>query len=285
MRRAVKPGNSRGACALTCASEAAIEATTVVYRKSRRSSMSGRIVRLFARQARHAGVPRRRELKQISSSLQTVLILRTGRIQKSCAPEVNSVGFRGASMRVLTVLSLLVFVAACSSPAPAPTTPAAPAAAAPQVKGTLNQVMRGILFPNSNILFDAQDKDPAAKPDPKDPAAAAHPFAGTYGGWEAVENASIALAEAANLVALPGRNCANGKPVPLNDPTFQKGLAALREVSMLAYKTAMEKKQDAMLDVADKLTMACATCHDVYRDINGPDGKPAGLEARCNPKP
>ena len=132
-------------------------------------------------------------------------------------------------MRVLTVLSVLVLVAACSSPAPAPT---APAADAPQVKGNLNQVMRGILFPNSNILFDAQDKDPGAPPDPKDPTAAVHPFAGTYGGWEAVENASIALAEAANLVALPGRSCANGKPVPLTDPTFQKGLAALREVSM-----------------------------------------------------
>ena len=189
-------------------------------------------------------------------------------------------------MRVLTVLALLVFVAACSSSAPAPTAPATttPTASAPQVKGSLNQVMRGILFPNSNIIFDAQDKDPAAKPDPKDPAASASPFAGTYGGWEAVENASIALAEAANLVALPGRNCANGKPVPLNDPTFQKGLAALREVAMLSYKTAQEKKQDAILDVADKLTMACATCHDVYRDIQV-DGKPAGLEARCNPKP
>jgi hypothetical protein len=185
-------------------------------------------------------------------------------------------------MRVLTVLSVLVFVAACSSPAPAPT---APAADAPQVKGNLNQVMRGILFPNSNILFDAQDKDPAAKPDPNDAAAAAHPFAGTYGGWEAVENASIALAEAANLVALPGRSCANGKPVPLTDPTFQKGLAALREVSMAAYKTAQEKKADAMLDIADKLTMACSTCHDVYRDIIGPDGKPVGIEGRCNPKP
>jgi hypothetical protein len=185
-------------------------------------------------------------------------------------------------MRVLTVLSWLVFVAACSSPSPAPTT--TPAASAPQVIGNLNQVMRGILFPNSNIIFDAQDRDPAAKPDEKDPAAAAHPFAGTYGGWEAVENASIALGEAANLVALPGRSCANGKPVPLNDPTFQKGLAALRDVSKLAYKTAQEKKQDAILDVADKLTQACATCHDVYRDIQV-DGKPAGIEARCAPKP
>lgn len=184
-------------------------------------------------------------------------------------------------MRVLTVLSLLVFVAACSS-SPAPTTPAAPAAAAPQVKGSLNQVMRGILFPNSNIIFDAQDKDPGAPVDSKDQGS--NPYAGTYGGWEAVENASIALAEAANLVALPGRNCANGKPVPLNDPTFQKGLAALREVSMASYKAAQEKKLDAFLDISDKVTQACATCHDVYRDIIV-DGKPVGIEGRCTPKP
>lgn len=185
-------------------------------------------------------------------------------------------------MRVLTVLSLLVFVAACSSSAPAPTTPAASDVSAPQVKGTLNQVMRGILFPNSNIIFDAQDKDPGAPPDAADPSA--NPYAGTYGGWEAVENASIALAEAANLVALPGRNCANGKPVPLNDPTFQKGLAALREVSMESYKAAQEKKLDAFLDISDKVTQACATCHDVYRDTIV-DGKPVGIEGRCNPNP
>ena len=36
----------------------------------------------------------------------------------------------------------------------------------PQVKANLNQVMRGILFPNSNIIFDTQDTDPGAPPDP-----------------------------------------------------------------------------------------------------------------------
>ena len=34
--------------------------------------------------------------------------------------------------------------------------------ASPEAYGTLAQVMRGIPFPNSNIIFDTQTKDPAA---------------------------------------------------------------------------------------------------------------------------
>ena len=181
-------------------------------------------------------------------------------------------------MRLLSALSpvvLLVVVVGCS-----PAAPPAPAAAAPQVKANLNQVMRGILFPNSNIIFDTQDTDPGAPPDPA--AAGSNPYAGTYGGWVAVENASMALAEAANLISLPGRVCQNNKPVPLDDPVYQKGLAALREVAQLSYDTAKAKKYDAdaMLNVADKVTQACATCHDVFRD-RVVDGKPIGMEDRC----
>ena len=55
---------------------------------------------------------------------------------------------------------------------------------------------------------------------------------------------------------------------------------ALRDTSMLAYKTAQSKDMNAMLDVADKLTQTCATCHDRFRDIIV-DGKTVGLEGRC----
>ena len=194
-------------------------------------------------------------------------------------------------MRVLTVTVFALFLMSCSSapaPAPAGSSTAAPAAGGAVLKGNLLQVMRGILFPNSNIVFDAQSNDPgAAKPADKDakaaPAAGATAaFSGVYGGWEAVENASVALGEAANLISLPGRSCANGKPVPLNDPTYQKGIAALRDASDVALKAAKAKNMDQILDAADKITMACSTCHDVYRDVQV-DGKPAGLEARCNP--
>lgn len=185
-------------------------------------------------------------------------------------------------MRLLSGLSLaalLVFVSGC---APAP--PAAPPAPAAEIKANLNQIMRGILFPNSNIIFDTQDNDPGAPPaaDAAGGAGAPSVFAGTYGGWEAVENASMALAEAANLISIPGRVCQNNKPVPLDDPTYQQGLAALRDVAKLTYDAAKAKKYDAdaMLNVADKVTQACATCHDVFRD-RVVDGKPIGMEDRC----
>jgi hypothetical protein len=176
----------------------------------------------------------------------------------------------------IVLVGSLLLVGGCS-PAPAP----APAPAAPQeVKGTLNQVMRGILFPNSNVIFDAQDRDPAAPVNEADPTDAVHVFHSTYGGWEAVENAAVALREAANLVVLPGRTCANGRPVPLDEPEFQNGLKLLREVSDTALKTAQAKDMNGMLDIADKLTQACASCHDVYRD-KVVDGKTIGIADRC----
>jgi hypothetical protein len=184
-------------------------------------------------------------------------------------------------MRLLTALSLATAIAIAGCAPAAPPAPAAPAAPAAEVKATLNQVMRGILFPNSNIIFDAQDQDPGKPPEASaggDTATAL--YAGTYGGWEAVENASMALTEAANLIALPGRVCNNDKPVPLDDPVYQKGLQALRDVAKLSYDTAKAKNFDAMLDVADKVTQACSTCHDVFRD-RVVDGKPIGMADRC----
>jgi hypothetical protein len=179
--------------------------------------------------------------------------------------------------RVAVVCGLALAAGGCSREPEAPETPAA---LNPEIQGTLNQVMRGILFPNSNIIFDAQDRDPAAEPDPNDPTASVHAFAGTYGGWEAVENAAVALGEAANLIVLPGRTCQNGKPVPLNEETYQQGVAGLRQIAAETLKTAQSKNVDAMLDIADRLTTACATCHDVYRD-RVVDGKPIGMEDRC----
>ena len=137
-----------------------------------------------------------------------------------------------------------------------------------QVESNLLQLMRGILYPASNVIFAAQSDNPAdMKIAPgKDPALATDPLVSTYGGWQAVENASLALAEAANLLMIPGRKCANGLPVPMNNPDWPKFVQGLRDAGMKAYAAAQSKNQDKILDAADTMTTACANCHDKWRE-------------------
>ena len=94
---------------------------------------------------------------------------------------------------------------------------AAPAGASAKPEGTLLQVMRGVLYPASNVIFAAQSDNPADVPPAKDPATATDPLASTYGKWTAVENSGLAIAEAANLLTIPGRKCSNGVPVPIRE--------------------------------------------------------------------
>ena len=157
---------------------------------------------------------------------------------------------------------------------------AAPAArgSSSQVHGSLAQIMRAIPFPNSNIIFDVQDNDPAKKkPD------TAGPYQGTYQGWEGVENASLAIAEFANLILLPGRMCSNGKPVPITQPDFVKFAQALRATGMAEYNAAKTKNMDAVNKLSDRLTETCANCHDKYRPDSRIGGAKVGPEKRCMP--
>src|SRR4051812_27640751 len=75
--------------------------------------------------------------------------------------------------------------------------------AAQEVHANMNQLMRGVLYPAANVVFFAQADDPGeVKPIPgNDPGMATDPLTSTFGGWQAVENAALALAESANLIA------------------------------------------------------------------------------------
>jgi hypothetical protein len=165
----------------------------------------------------------------------------------------------------LTVMPALVLSLAAqtsSKDAAATTTPAM------QVQSNLLQLMRGIFYPASNVVFSAQTDNPAdVKPAPdKDPSMATDPLASTFGGWLAVENAALALTDAANLLTIPGLKCANGLPVPMNNPDWPRFVKELRDAGMKAYKAAQSKNQDSMVDVADTMTKACAGCHRKWRE-------------------
>src|SRR5215510_7316525 len=134
-------------------------------------------------------------------------------------------------------LTLFVMLSVCglSVPAQEPS-----ASTAPQVHANLNQLMRGVLYPAANVVFFAQADDPAAvKRIPgQDPGMATDPLMSTFGGWQAIENAALALAESANLLVIPGRMCSNGVPVPTKDPEWVKFVNDVRDLSMTAFKAA-----------------------------------------------
>jgi hypothetical protein len=180
------------------------------------------------------------------------------------------------------IRTVVFVVLACATQAQTPTPTPAPkqtksataptqtkgAAASParQTPATLAQLMKGILYPSSNIIFAAQGDNPADVPPAKDPATATNPLASSYGKWEAVENSGLAIAEAANLLTIPGRKCSNGRAVPIGNADWPKLVQGLRDAGMAAYKAAQSKNQDKILDAADVMTTACANCHDKYRE-------------------
>ena len=128
--------------------------------------------------------------------------------------------------------------------------------------------MRISLFVNSNVIFTAQGEDPAAMEPDLFLSTSPSAMTGLYGGWQAVENAGIALAEAANLLTIPGRRCSNGRPVPMENADWLKFVQGLRDAGMAAYKAAQSKNQDAILEVSETVTVACANCHEKYRDFD-----------------
>ena len=153
---------------------------------------------------------------------------------------------------VVVALFMVVTVAGAQAPSNEPS-------------GTLAQLMRGIMFPNSNLIFDVQTRDPEAPVEVANDGTTSATFASIYTGWQTVENASIALAESANLIMLAGRMCENGRAVPLEQDDFVLYAQELEEAGRAASRVAQTKDQDAMIEITNEIAGACDNCHSVYR--------------------
>ena len=152
---------------------------------------------------------------------------------------------------------------------PAPTFPAT---------GTLNQVMRGILFPSSNVLFDVQTKDPGA---------------GSKGGIARAGCGDDVDPLRRRLRAVDGGRCrgdldrgdrpgADAAGAPMRER--QAGSRRSRRLEAVrrgrrrgrAAPRTGRRRPGARTPSATRPTMisdACANCHRVYRDV--PDRRDA----------
>ena len=158
----------------------------------------------------------------------------------------------------------------------------------------LAEAMRAILLPNSNVIFAAQHDDFAAVTSDPDPSLATDPFKGVYGGWQAVDNAGIALVEATRLLTVPGRLCSNGKPVPVREAEFLRMIGDLRAAGTAASDAARLQNHEGILNAAEKVSAACSRCHLRYREKGGEENRCSALSlpgaarapaARTSPRP
>jgi len=160
-------------------------------------------------------------------------------------------------------------------------TAAASGATLPPPEGNLAELMRAIAFPNSNIIFNVQVKDPGNE---QKSNLAVKPFdyvewgSTQYRGWLAVDQAAVAITETAPLLLTPGRRCQNGRLVPVDRPDWKQFVGALADIGRTARRAAQARNYEAFGDVSEKLNDACANCHKVYRDKGGTEGSGA---ARC----
>jgi quinoprotein glucose dehydrogenase len=135
--------------------------------------------------------------------------------------------------------------------------------------GNLNQVMRGVLFPSSNVLFDVQTQDPGARKSGTraDAGTTTARYGDVYEPWQVVDAAAIAIAESGPMLMTPGRRCENGKPVPIERADWQQYVRGLVETGRAAYKASQSRNVAAVSEVTNQISDACANCHRVYRDV------------------
>jgi mono/diheme cytochrome c family protein len=166
------------------------------------------------------------------------------------------------------------------APSPAPASAAAGPAPTFPITGTLNQVMRGILFPSSNVLFDVQTKDPGAGSKGGvargDATTTSTRYGDVYAPWMVVDAAAISIAEIGPVLMQPGRRCENGKPVPVDRADWKQYVQGVVEAGRAAYRASQTRSQDAVSDATNVISDACANCHRVYRDVSS-------AAMRCTP--
>ena len=134
------------------------------------------------------------------------------------------------------------FLLAQSEPKSAPKAPA-PAA-------NLNQLMRALFFPNSNVVFFPQRYDPAAVKPAAEPSGSTDPLTGVFGGWEAVENSALTLADSADLLMTAGRKCSNGRDVPIANADWVQMVNGLRDAGSDRYLTWLIARKLEVMSLA-----------------------------------
>lgn len=133
-------------------------------------------------------------------------------------------------MRILKMLAPLTVLFAGVAMAQAPTF---------EPVGTVRQVMLGIVKPTSDVVFKFQFDPPKTDEE-----------------WATLQNNALNLAEAGNLLLLPGRAKDNGE--------WAKNAKSLVKTGSQAFNAANAKDAKALETIGNNIDDTCESCHAIY---------------------
>lgn len=150
----------------------------------------------------------------------------------------------GERMRHWPFLVLVAALGACSKPAQRAIAPSPYDTTIP-----VHDLMVDVVEPNADAVWKASGAIVDLK--------GVHDLAPTTdAGWAAVHDNAAVVAEAGNLLLLPGRT----RP----GRTWTRQAHALTELGLAAMKATSAKDEAAMLRIGGELDGACDGCHEVY---------------------
>jgi hypothetical protein len=129
---------------------------------------------------------------------------------------------------------------------PPPQNPAAPAGQGPtyQAAGTMSDLMVKIIYPASDAVFYIATRQPK-----------------TEAEWGELQGKTLALAESANLLMMPGR--------ARDDERWMQDAKLMLDAGRAAYRAARAKDVAALDALNNQLYESCTSCHQHYRPNYG----------------
>jgi hypothetical protein len=174
----------------------------------------------------------------------------------------------------LCVLATSLLATACRWKAEAPPAPAAPAGPPYVTDATIKDLMLNIVDPQADVVWlsvtTVANETGLVETRPQN-----------EDEWTKVKQGAMTLAEAANLLMMPGRKVAapgHKSEVPgielepeemdaliaKDRGAFEQRARALHDAAMAAYRAAEAKDADKVFEVGETIEHACEGCHSQY---------------------
>lgn len=146
-------------------------------------------------------------------------------------------------MRQRAVTALVIAATASSCASAPPSVPAEANAAAPDLArrvGTMSELMVDFIYPASDAVFYISSRTPASSEE-----------------WMTLQGQTLMLAEAANLLMMPGR--------ARDQDRWMADAVLMLDAGEAAYRAAKSRDVAALEALSDQLYESCVTCHTDYR--------------------